>query len=149
MLLVALLQFCLQALCARPFLLCVLAFRASLGYRILFATHLAACVNTTWAFPGSQLVGIAWQLYSAWEDFCTVLGFALCVEARFTSLAFGIGACRVKATMAGSVAFEAILPLWPIIGFTRKCFLAYHPSKCLKGCFLFSFITLNAASFSF
>ena len=129
MLLVALLQFCLQALCARPFHLCVHALRTPLGYRILFPTHLAACVNTTWAFPGSQLVGIARQLYFTWENFCTVLGFALCVVARCTSLAFRIGACRVMAAFAGSGLLQTVSPLCMVVFFFRKHYFAYLTRK--------------------
>ena len=81
------------------------------------------------ALPLLKLREISRQFPFEFAFLCAMLGLAFCVVTRFTSLAFRIGACRVKATMAGSVAFQAVFPLWLIIGFTRKCFLADPTSK--------------------
>ena len=102
MLLVAFLEFRLQAFCARPSDLCLHALRTPLGVRILLPKNLAACVNATRAFPGSHLVGTAWQLQFAWENCCALLSFAVCVVARFTSFELGIGGFQLKTAIAGS-----------------------------------------------
>ena len=58
----------------------------------LSSTNLTTSELAGRAFPGSQLVSIARQFYVTWGNFSTVLGFALSVVARLTSLALGIGA---------------------------------------------------------
>ena len=85
-------QLRLQTLCACPCVSCFDALRTPFSVGIFFATHLTAWVNAIRAFPGSQLVSIARQFYFTWENFSTVLGFALSVVACLTSLAFRIGA---------------------------------------------------------
>ena len=109
--LVAVLQLLLQALGTSPALFPFTALRTSFGVWVVFPTHRAAIVKTTWAFPGSQLVSIARQFYCTLVNFGTMLRFALCTVARLTSFALGICACRVETAIANSVPTMSMIPL--------------------------------------
>ena len=101
---VALLQLLLQALGTGPGLFPFTALRTSFGVWVVFATHLAAIVKTTWAFPGSQLVSIARQFYCTLVNFNTMFRFALCIVARLTSFALGICATWSFALKTSEIA---------------------------------------------
>ena len=87
------------------------AFLSSVWVGRCLSTNLTTSELAGRALPLLKLRQISRQFEFEFAFFCAMLGLTFCVVARFTSLAFRIGACRVKTAIARNVSAMSIVPL--------------------------------------
>ena len=87
------------------------AFLSSVWVGRCLSTNLTTSELAGRTLPLLKLRQISRQFQFEFAFLCAMLGLEFCVVARVTSFAFGIGACRVKTTIAGSVLVLSIVPL--------------------------------------
>ena len=122
------------------------AFPNSFRVGRFLSTNLTTSELAGRTLPLLKLRQISRQFQFEFAFLCAMLGLAFCVVARLTSLAFRIGACRVKTDIAYSSSSLAVSPHPLCVICFSAMLLANVALKC---CFLFLGITLNATIFPF